>query len=83
MLKRALSLPGLDKIRDDAYVYHAGTAKNDQGQFVSNGGRVLLVAAKGQDLQSAQTKVYQELENVSKDGLFYRKDIGYRAIQGK
>lgn len=82
-VKKGSVITGLDKISDDAYVYHAGTAKNDQGQFVSNGGRVLLVAAKGQDLKSAQTKVYQELENVSKDGLFYRKDIGYRAIQGK
>lgn len=82
-VKKGSVINGLDAISDDAYVYHAGTAKNDAGQFVSNGGRVLLVAAKGKDLQSAQTKVYQELENISKDGLFYRKDIGYRAIQVK
>ena len=82
-VKKGSVITGLDKISADAYVYHAGTAKNDEGQFVSNGGRVLLVAAKGKDLQSAQTKVYQELENISRDGLFYRKDIGYRAIQGK
>ena len=82
-VKKGSVINGLDAISNDAYVYHAGTAKNDAGQFVSNGGRVLLVAAKGKDLQSAQTKVYQELENISKDGLFYRKDIGYRAIQVK
>lgn len=82
-VKKGAVITGLNAISDDAYVYHAGTAKNEAGQFISNGGRVLLVAAKGQDLQSAQTKVYKELENISKDGLFYRKDIGYRAIQAK
>jgi phosphoribosylamine---glycine ligase len=82
-VKKGSVITGLDAISKDAYVYHAGTATNDAGQFVSNGGRVLLVAAKGKDLQSAQTKVYQELEHVSKEGLFYRKDIGYRAIGAK
>lgn len=82
-VKKGSVITGLDEISDASYIYHAGTAKNKDGQFVSNGGRVLLVAAKGKDLQSAQTKVYEELEHISKDGLFYRKDIGYRAIQVK
>lgn len=82
-VKKGSVINGLDTISNDVYVYHAGTAKNEAGQFISNGGRVLLVAAKGQDLQLAQSKVYRELENLSKEGLFYRKDIGYRAIEGK
>lgn len=82
-LKKGSVISGLDAISSDSYVYHAGTAKNEEGQFISNGGRVLLVAAKGVDLQSAQNKVYAELQNVSTDGLFWRKDIGYRAIQVK
>ncbi|MFJ8247688.1 phosphoribosylamine--glycine ligase [Peribacillus asahii] len=79
-VKKGSVITGLDKISDNAHVYHAGTAKNSDGQFVSNGGRVLLVAAKGKDLLSAQQEVYQQVENISKDGLFWRSDIGYRAI---
>ena len=56
-VKKGSVITGLDAISDDAYVYHAGTAKNDAGQFVSNGGRVLLVAAKGQDLQSLKQSI--------------------------
>lgn len=79
--KKNSIIKGLDKINPDAHIYHAGTAKNSEGSFVSNGGRVLLVAAKGEDLASAQAKVYKELSHVEKDGLFWRTDIGYRAIQ--
>ncbi|MFF2589060.1 phosphoribosylamine--glycine ligase [Peribacillus butanolivorans] len=79
--KKNSIIKGLDKINPDAHIYHAGTAKNSEGSFVSNGGRVLLVAAKGKDLASAQAKVYKELSHVEKDGLFWRTDIGYRAIQ--
>ncbi|MGW6382514.1 phosphoribosylamine--glycine ligase [Peribacillus butanolivorans] len=79
--KKNSIIKGLDKINPDAHIYHAGTAKNSEGSFVSNGGRVLLVAAKGKDLAFAQAKVYKELSHVEKDGLFWRTDIGYRAIQ--
>ncbi|MFC9597745.1 phosphoribosylamine--glycine ligase [Peribacillus butanolivorans] len=79
--KKNSIIKGLDKINPDAHIYHAGTAKNSEGSFVSNGGRVLLVASKGKDLASAQAKVYKELSHVEKDGLFWRTDIGYRAIQ--
>ncbi|MFJ7679468.1 phosphoribosylamine--glycine ligase [Peribacillus sp. NPDC046944] len=74
-------IKGLDRIQPDTHIYHAGTAKNDQGDLVSNGGRVLLVAAKGNDLASAQRQVYKEVEHIEKEGLFWRTDIGYRAIE--
>lgn len=72
-------LEGLEKINE--YVFHAGTAKNEEGKFITNGGRVLLVGAKGNTIKEAQEKVYAELEKLECDGVFYRKDIGYRAIQ--
>ncbi len=73
-------LKDLDKIASDAYVFHAGTKKNEDGEFVTNGGRVLLVGAKSSSLAEAQAKVYKELEKLDCDGVFYRKDIGYKAI---
>ncbi|WHY57121.1 phosphoribosylamine--glycine ligase [Peribacillus simplex] len=79
--KKGSIINGLEKIDPNAHVYHAGTALNSEGNFIANGGRVLLVAAKGKDLASAQAEVYKELGNIEKDGLFWRTDIGYRAIK--
>ena len=61
-------------------VYHAGTKLVD-GQFVGNGGRVLLVAAQAATLKEAQEKVYAELEKKQWDNFFFRKDIGWRTFQ--
>jgi phosphoribosylamine---glycine ligase len=72
---------GLDHISNEVHIYHAGTAKDEEGQYTVNGGRVLLLAAKGTDLLAAQTKVYKDIPNLDNDGLFWRKDIGHRAIQ--
>ncbi|PEJ26730.1 phosphoribosylamine--glycine ligase [Bacillus pseudomycoides] len=69
---------GLDTL-EDAIVFHAGTAMK-RGDFVTNGGRVLFVACKAKDLQEAKDKVYKEIVKIKSDGLFYRNDIGYRAI---
>ncbi|CAH0346603.1 phosphoribosylamine--glycine ligase [Bacillus sp. CECT 9360] len=74
-------IKGLEDVSSDTHIYHAGTAKNDSGEYVSGGGRVLLLAAKGADLLAAQASVYKELEQLQKDGLFWRKDIGHKAIQ--
>ncbi|CAI8817328.1 MULTISPECIES: phosphoribosylamine--glycine ligase [Bacillus] len=70
---------GLDTL-EDAIVFHAGTAMK-HGDFVTNGGRVLFVACKEKNLQEAKDKVYKEIEKIESDGLFYRSDIGYRAIE--
>ncbi|WP_042357555.1 phosphoribosylamine--glycine ligase [Bacillus rubiinfantis] len=72
-------LEGLANI--DQYVFHAGTAKNEADQFVTAGGRVLLVGAKAPELAEAQQLVYQQLNKLQSDGIFYRSDIGDKAIQ--
>lgn len=72
-------IEGIEEV-DGAMVFHAGTARDAAGNFVTNGGRVLLVAAKDPSLVSAQQKVYAELEKVKSNNLFYRKDIAYKAI---
>ncbi|WP_242223924.1 phosphoribosylamine--glycine ligase [Bacillus cereus group sp. BfR-BA-01380] len=71
-------ITGLETL-EDVIVFHAGTDVKD-GEFVTNGGRVLFVACKAKDLQEAKDKVYAEIEKIESDGLFYRTDIGYRAI---
>ncbi|MGM0904724.1 MAG: phosphoribosylamine--glycine ligase [Bacillota bacterium] len=74
-------LTGLESLADELLVYHAGTALNNEGQLVTNGGRVLLAGAKAPTLEEAQDKVYKELVKLTTDQVFYRKDIGSRAIK--
>ena len=71
-------LPELSDI--ELPVYHAGTKQVDGG-FVGNGGRVLLVAAKANDLKAAQEKVYAELAKKEWDKFFFRSDIGWRTFK--
>ncbi|MGN4631331.1 phosphoribosylamine--glycine ligase [Bacillus cereus group sp. MYBK29-1] len=76
--KKGDIINGLDALQD-VIVFHAGTAMK-HGDFVTNGGRVLFVACKANSLQEAKDKVYKEIGKIESDGLFYRSDIGYRAI---
>ncbi|MDF1509733.1 phosphoribosylamine--glycine ligase [Robertmurraya sp. DFI.2.37] len=76
--RKGAELEGLDKI--DGFVFHAGTEKGESGSFLTNGGRVLLVGAKSNTLVEAQKLVYQELTKLNCEGVFYRNDIGHKAI---
>ncbi len=64
---------------DDAHVFHAGTA-DEKGNVVTNGGRVLCVTALGDTVAAAQQRAYEAAATIQFDGMQYRKDIGYRAI---
>jgi len=61
-------------------VFHAGTARQDNA-VVTAGGRVLCVTALGETVAQAQESAYQAVAKISWDGMFYRKDIGHRAIK--
>jgi phosphoribosylamine--glycine ligase len=63
-------------------VFHAGTAERD-GQIVTQGGRVLCVTALGNSVQEAQAQAYRHLQQIHWNGVYYRTDIGYRAIARK
>ena len=60
-------------------VFHAGTASKD-GNTVTNGGRVLCATALGKSVSEAQERAYSLAKKISWNGMFYRKDIAYRAI---
>ncbi len=61
-------------------VFHAGTARQDN-DVVTAGGRVLCVTALGETVLQAQESAYQAVAKINWDGMFYRKDIGHRAIK--
>jgi phosphoribosylamine--glycine ligase len=71
-------ISGLDKLKnqDDVEVFHAGTTKNENGNFITAGGRVLGVTATAENLNVALQKAYQAVGQISFDGMQYRKDIG-------
>ena len=60
-------------------VFHAGVKWNGDC-YVTDGGRVLNVSARGKTLQEARDSVYELAEKISWEGSFYRKDIGHRAL---
>lgn len=72
-------LPEGNAAGDDAHVFHAGTT-DDNGNVVTNGGRVLCVTALGETVAQAQKRAYEAVGSIRFDGMQYRKDIGYRAI---
>jgi phosphoribosylamine--glycine ligase len=61
-------------------VFHAGTARQDDA-VVTAGGRVLCVTALGETVLQAQELAYWAVAKINWDGMFYRKDIGHRAIK--
>ena len=73
---KGLAIRGLDDVAG-ATVFHAGTAKKD-GQYVTNGGRVLGVTALGKDIADARDKAYENVQRISFDGAQYRRDIGIK-----
>ncbi len=68
---------------EDAIVFHAGTSKNETGDIVSVGGRVLGVTAKGTDIADAQAKAYKAVDCIRWPEGFCRRDIGWRAVASK
>ncbi|MCL4747076.1 MAG: phosphoribosylamine--glycine ligase [Burkholderiaceae bacterium] len=66
----------------DCLVFHAGT-REQGGDIVTSGGRVLCVTALGDSVKIAQSIAYQTVERISFDGMQYRRDIGHRALARK
>ncbi len=73
-------ITGLDTLPDGVVVFHAGTALNENKEFVTNGGRVLMVTARGATIKEARTRVYDALSRIHFEGMRYRTDIGYREL---
>jgi len=68
-----------DKEEEGFKVFHAGTRLQD-GQALTNGGRVLCVTALGDSVSEAQKKAYDLVGRIVWDHVYYRTDIGYRAV---
>ena len=75
--EKGFEITGFDKFdNQDYFCFHAGTALNDEGKIVTNGGRVLGVTAKGTDLKDARSKAYDATEWIAFQNKYMRHDIG-------
>ena len=72
-------ISGLDLMYDDAYVFHAGTKKQNK-KIIANGGRVLGVTALGDTLESAIKSAYSVAEKIFWENKYSRTDIGKKGL---
>lgn len=73
--KTGFPITGLDTLDKEILVFHAGTKLGASGEVLTNGGRVLTVAALGKTLAEAREKVYHNISRIHFEGCHYRKDI--------
>ncbi len=64
----------------DSLLFHAGTARNENNQIVTNGGRVLAITSFGNTLSEAVSKSMKTAENINFEGKYYRTDIGFEFL---
>ncbi|MFC3927359.1 phosphoribosylamine--glycine ligase [Streptococcus caprae] len=77
---KGMELPA--KTEGDIITYYAGAKFADNSKaLLSNGGRVYMLVTTAADVKTAQNTIYTELNNQTTDGLFYRSDIGSKAIK--
>ncbi|MBQ3943949.1 MAG: phosphoribosylamine--glycine ligase, partial [Elusimicrobia bacterium] len=80
--EKNIKISGLDAVKEDeAIVFHAGTKKDDKGNILTSGGRVLVLTSLADDIKSAIDKVYRVIPKVNFDKMHYRKDIAQRALK--
>jgi phosphoribosylamine--glycine ligase len=73
--KKGLPITGLNDIDKDVMVFHAGTKLDSLGNIVTDGGRVLTVAALGKNFTEAREKVYNNIPRIHFEGCHYRRVI--------
>lgn len=76
-------ISGLPGELENGHVFHAGTSLNAEGKPVTSGGRVLCVTAFGESFKEAIKNAYAILAGIHFNGMQYRKDIAWRAIDRK
>ncbi|OQX87327.1 MAG: phosphoribosylamine--glycine ligase [Candidatus Omnitrophica bacterium 4484_70.2] len=86
--ERGKEIRGLEKIEEmkDVLFFHAGTKVYKEGssskvKYFTDGGRVLNVVGLAPTIQEAHQKVYQAIENIYFENIYYRKDIGRKALK--
>ncbi len=79
--KKGLRISGLNEAKrlKDVVVFHAGT-KQENGEIITDGGRVLGVTALGQNIKEAKKRAYEAVDMINFEGAYCRRDIADKAI---
>lgn len=73
--EKGVPIEGLDLLEEETYLYHAGT-KKQEGQIVTDGGRVLAITRMADTIDEAREEIYREIQKVQFAGMQFRCDIG-------
>jgi len=73
-------ITGLDQLPAHVQAYHGATRRNEAGDLVTNGGRVLVLTAHGRDLELAVSRAYEACARVSFQDAYFRPDIAQRPL---
>ncbi|MGY3776031.1 phosphoribosylamine--glycine ligase [Helcococcus sueciensis] len=76
--KKGYEIKGLENLTSK--IYHMGTIEKD-GKIYTNGGRLLLICEEDDNLENAISKVYESIQKIECDNIFYRKDIGHFSLK--
>ncbi|KVH04951.1 phosphoribosylamine--glycine ligase [Burkholderia anthina] len=74
---------GIPAETEQAVTFHAGTTLNDGDKLVTSGGRVLCVVGLADSVREAQQHAYDTINQINFEGMQYRRDIGFRALNRK
>ncbi len=79
--EKGKTIKGLDSLEENekVFAFHAGTGFSN-GDIVTSGGRVIGVTALGKDIKDARDTAYDAIKNIHFDGMYYRRDIAYKAL---
>ena len=75
--QKGYPISGLEEAGRSAVVFHAGTKLGEQGEYLTNGGRVLGVTALGDSLDGAISAAYAAAKPISFQNMHFRTDIGH------
>lgn len=80
--KKGIEIKGLEDVEDmnGVFVFHSGTEFKD-GRIITNGGRVLGVTALGRTIPNTIDLAYEAVEKIDCESLYYRTDIGKKALK--
>ena len=63
---------------EECQIFDSGTSLNSNGEFITDGGRVLSIVCQGKDFDKVFEKAYKNLNEISFEGIYFRKDIGHQ-----
>lgn len=78
--EKGIQIKGFNQVDEEAIVFHAGTAEED-GEIVTNGGRVLNVVGNGNSLKAAIDHAYLNVDKIQFSTKYFRKDIGHKGLK--